>query len=203
MMSSKPWVYIASPYTSGDPAQNVRFQLKIWNFLVDDGRVVPVAPLWSHFQHLHQPRPYGDWVAYDNEIISRCDACLRLDAVDDVNGYFQHESRGADAEVALFERLGRPVFFTFEEMLRWASDTRSLRPIVTGHGPSGSSPSGAASSQGRPGAWWRAITIRGPGSTCASISRWLFRGLGGPTPSAIAETGRNASTSRSSTSAEA
>lgn len=123
-MMSKPWVYIASPYTAGDQAQNVRFQLKVWNLLVDNGRVTPIAPLWSHFQHLHQPRPYDSWVAYDNEIISRCDACLRLAAFDASNGYHQHESRGADAEVALFKSLGRPVFFSIEEMLRWALATR-------------------------------------------------------------------------------
>lgn len=117
-MSSKPWVYIASPYTKGDQAINVRFQMQMWNLLLDIG-VIPIAPLWSHFQHLHHPRPYGDWTSYDDEIISRCDACLRLDAVDEKAGYRQAESSGADAEVRLFEMLRKPVFFAVGDVQRW------------------------------------------------------------------------------------
>ena len=115
---SKPWVYIASPYTRGDQAINVRFQLRTWDLLLNAG-VVPIAPLWTHFQHLHIPRPYPDWTAYDNEIITRCDACVRLDAEDAPMGYRQHESSGADAEVDLFRQLGKPVFFSVMNVLRW------------------------------------------------------------------------------------
>jgi len=115
---SRPWVYIASPYTKGDAAINTRFQMRMWDALLDVG-VVPIAPLWSHFQHLHNPRPYRDWVAYDNEIITRCDACLRMTATDEHTGYVQRESSGADAEVLLFEKLGKPVFHDFYDLLRW------------------------------------------------------------------------------------
>jgi hypothetical protein len=115
---SKPWVYIASPYTKGDQAQNVAFQFRIWDFLLDAG-ATPIAPLWSHFQHLHIPRPYQDWTAYDNEIIARCDACLRLNAEDTRTGYIERVSSGADAEVDLFLRLGKPVFFSVADVLRW------------------------------------------------------------------------------------
>lgn len=116
---AKPWVYIASAYTKGDPGINVLFQLKAWNELLDMG-VVPIAPLWSHFQHVYFPRPYEDWVAYDNEIIARCDALLRLDAEWPVGGgrYFQHESPGADAEVALALSLGKPVCYSVVELCR-------------------------------------------------------------------------------------
>ena len=81
-MTGKPWVYIASPYTHGDPAINVRAQMG----------AVPIAPLHSHFQHLFRPRPYRHWIELDLEIMQRCDACLRI-----------------DAEVAEFQRLGKPV----------------------------------------------------------------------------------------------
>ena len=113
----KPWVYIASAYTKGDPGINVLFQLKIWNTLLDMG-VVPLAPLWSHFQHVYFPRPYCDWVEYDNEIITRCDALLRLDATWPVGDgmYVQHESPGADAEVALALSLGKPVCYSLFEL---------------------------------------------------------------------------------------
>lgn len=115
---SRPWVYIASPYTKGDAAINTRFQMRMWDCLYDLG-VIPIAPLWSHFQHLHNPRPYRDWVDYDNEIILRCDACLRLTATDAVVDYHQTESSGADAEVRLFMSLGRPVFYEFWDLKRW------------------------------------------------------------------------------------
>ena len=114
----RPWVYIASPYTRGDQAINTRFQMRIWDCLLDIG-VTPIAPLWSHFQHLHNPRPYRDWVDYDNQIIRRCDACLRLAATDEETGYRQHASTGADAEVLLFQSLGKPVFTDFRGLMAW------------------------------------------------------------------------------------
>ena len=123
-MPTKPWVYIASPYTKGDQAINVRFQMRMWELLLDLG-VVPIAPLWSHFQHLHAPRPYQDWIDYDNEIIPRCDACLRLDAEDFKVGYRQSESTGADAEVKLFESLGKPVFCSLDELVHWHATSMS------------------------------------------------------------------------------
>jgi len=115
---SKPWVYIASPYTKGDQAQNVRFQLDTWNWLLDQG-FTPIAPLWTHFQHMHKPRKYADWTAYDNEIIARCDVCLRLAAINAELGYMQYESFGADAEVELFRQLGKQVFFECVSLLSW------------------------------------------------------------------------------------
>lgn len=119
---TKPWVYIASPYTKGDQALNVRFQMSVWDRLISLG-VVPIAPLWSHFQHMHAPRPYQDWIDYDNEIITRCDACVRLDAFESNalgrEDYYQSESSGADAEVELFRKLGKPVFFGVHELKHW------------------------------------------------------------------------------------
>jgi len=117
----RPWVYIASPYTKGDQAQNVAFQMRTWNVLLDAG-VTPIAPLWSHFQHLYLPRPYQDWIEYDNEILHRCDACLRLSAEDTRTGYLQRESSGADAEVELFRKLGKPVFFFIDDVVRWRAN---------------------------------------------------------------------------------
>lgn len=117
----KRWVYIASPYTKGDPAINVRTQLMAFDALLDLG-VVPVAPLFSHFQHLFLPRAYQDWIDLDLEVIQRCDACLRLPAAAEVkNGqpYYQWESSGADGEVAEFVRLGRPVFHLIDEIREW------------------------------------------------------------------------------------
>lgn len=126
-MPNKPFVYVASPYTKGDPAINVHFQCEIFNNMIDEGSCIPYLPLWSHFQHLVFPRPYEDWIAYDNAWIEghKFDACLRLNASCEMpNGtiYEEMKSSGADNEVALFEKLGLPVFYNFVDLYAWAND---------------------------------------------------------------------------------
>lgn len=120
---SKPWVYIASPYTLGDQAINTRFQCEVFDKLLSDGIVLPYPPLWSHYQHILYPRPYQDWIDYDNELIKRFDAVLRLDASYEFsNGttYYQSESTGADNEVRQFEEMGKPVFYSIGALYEWA-----------------------------------------------------------------------------------
>jgi hypothetical protein len=112
-------VYIASPYTKGDVAMNTHFQCKVFNQMLDDGKAWPVAPLWSHFQHTLFPRPYKDWIAYDQAMLQLYDACVRLTARLESIGYEQHESSGADGEVATFDKLGKPVFASLEDLYRW------------------------------------------------------------------------------------
>ena len=121
----KPVVYIASPYTKGDVAINAHFQCKVFDQLLTEGRVLPVAPLWSHFQHVLFPRPYEDWIAYDQAMLSLYDCCLRLDAELDRLSYRQSDSSGADAEVESFRRMNRPVFKSIEALYRWLENGAS------------------------------------------------------------------------------
>ena len=118
---AKPWVYIASPYTKGDPAINVHFQMRMFDSLLSDGLVIPYAPLVSHFQHAVFPRSYSDWVQYDLELLERFDAVLRLAASHDLNGkvYRQHDSAGADGEEAKARELGMPVFYNACDLYKW------------------------------------------------------------------------------------
>lgn len=116
-----PVVYLASPYSKGDPALNVHFQCWIFDRLLGDGLVLPVAPLWSHFQHTLFPRPYEQWVQYDLSLVSRYDACLRLSAEIPRCNYRVDESRGADREVELFRQLLKPVFFSIADLYAWAA----------------------------------------------------------------------------------
>ena len=81
-------IYIASPYTLGDVAVNVKLQIDIADDLMNNG-FAPFVPLYSHFQHMAHPRPYQDWVNIDLEWVASCDAVLRLGG----------ESKGADGEV--------------------------------------------------------------------------------------------------------
>lgn len=93
-------VYIASPYTKGDVAVNVKRQLDYYDELVNYG-FYPFAPLYSYFQHMVHPRPYQDWINIDKVWVLACDCVLRLDG----------ESSGADGEVELAKENGIPVFY--------------------------------------------------------------------------------------------
>ena len=98
-------IYIASPYTVGDIAVNVKRQIDCANELMDLG-FAPFVPLYSHFQHMVHPRPYQDWTKLDLVWVESCDALLRLDG----------ESSGADGEVEYAKKLGIPVFYSIEEL---------------------------------------------------------------------------------------
>lgn len=87
---------------------------------MDGGLVWPVVPLWSHFQHTLFPRAYEDWIAYDLALLPRYDACLRLNSEHPDLDYSESRSSGADREVAEFKRMGKPVFYSIEELYAWA-----------------------------------------------------------------------------------
>lgn len=116
----KPTVYIASPYSKGDVAMNVHFQCQIFDELLTEGRVLPVVPLWTHFQHLIFPRNYEDWIEYDQALLRLYDCCLRLKADIPRLSYEKYDSSGADAEVETFEKMHRPVFYSKDDLYRWA-----------------------------------------------------------------------------------
>lgn len=99
-------VYIASPYTIGDTAENVRAQMDIFNTLANTGKIAPFAPLLFHFQHLVHPRRTDDWLAMDFEWVKTCDAILRLPG----------ESRGADLEVQFAQSFDIPIFYTIDDL---------------------------------------------------------------------------------------
>jgi len=101
-------VYIASPYSLGDQAKNVRRQIDCADKLMYLG-FVPYAPLMSHFHHLVYPHPIEDWYKLDNEWVRACHYLLRLSG----------KSKGADDEVALAEELGIPVFYSIGELFMY------------------------------------------------------------------------------------
>lgn len=98
-------VYIASPYSIGDVAVNVKFQLDIADDLMNMG-FIPFAPLYSHFQHMAHPRPYSDWLRISLEWVKCCDCLLRLGG----------ESKGADMEVEFANEFDLPVFYSLEKL---------------------------------------------------------------------------------------
>lgn len=99
-------IYIASPYTVGDTAVNVKRQIDTASKLMDLG-FVPFWPLHSHFLHMAHPKPYEDWLNMDFEWLPVCDAVLRLSG----------DSSGAEKEVVLARQLDIPVFSTIDELV--------------------------------------------------------------------------------------
>jgi len=91
----------------------------VFNKLMDDGKVWPVAPLWTHFQHTLFPRPYNDWVEYDRALLHLYDACLRLNAEIPELHYSESKSFGADGEVDYFKSVDKPVFYSIESLYEW------------------------------------------------------------------------------------
>lgn len=98
-------VYIASPYTIGDSAVNVKRQIDAFDELLTRG-FIPFAPLMSHFQHMVYPRNYEEWMEWDFEWVEACDCLLRLSG----------ESLGADREIEHAKKHGIPVFYSIDQL---------------------------------------------------------------------------------------
>lgn len=100
-------VYLASPYTKGDCAVNVRESILVADKLASLG-FIPRWPLSSHFWHMIIPHEYEFWMELDYAEILKCDYLLRLPG----------ESSGADAEVKFALACGIiPVFYSIEELV--------------------------------------------------------------------------------------
>lgn len=100
-------VYIASPYTKGDAAENVRRQIDAFDGLAYHG-FAPIAPLLGHFVQIVNPLDYDTWTRIDMALVLKSDAVLRLEG----------ESYGADAEVLEASRSGIPVFYDIPALVR-------------------------------------------------------------------------------------
>lgn len=99
-------IYVASSYSLGDPAANVRRQIDAGEELINAG-FYPYLPLLSHYQHQIYPHSYETWTRLDDAWVSVCDALLRLPG----------ESPGADREVELAEKLGIPVYYSISDLV--------------------------------------------------------------------------------------
>jgi len=105
MAPPKYKVYVAGPYTIGDPAINTRTMIFACDKILDEG-FIPFCPLLTHLWHIVSPKAYDVWTEYNNAWVVACDCLLRIPG----------ESKGADAEVALALSLDMPVFYNIQEM---------------------------------------------------------------------------------------
>jgi hypothetical protein len=101
------FIYIASPYTLGDVAVNVKVSMDATNQLIDKG-FYPFCPLLSHFLHMANPQPYKVWIEYTIAWMEKCEAIIRLSG----------ESAGADLEEARAREIGLPVYRSVEEFFK-------------------------------------------------------------------------------------
>lgn len=98
-------IYIASAYSLGDQALNVRRQIEAADKLLEMGHI-PFIPCLSHLWHLISPKSYEEWLRIGIEWLRRCDALLRLDGL----------SIGADLEVAEAKRLCMLIYYGLENV---------------------------------------------------------------------------------------
>jgi hypothetical protein len=108
----RPLVYIAGPYSNGDPVWNTNKMIKIGNELQDTGLVTTFVPHLSLFLHAIDPRPYEHWLEWDIALLKRCDALLRVPGL----------SSGADKEEVYAVQKDMPVFDDQSLLIKWAQE---------------------------------------------------------------------------------
>jgi hypothetical protein len=115
-------VYIAGPYTLGDPIVNTRRAMDAYDKLIDRG-MAPYCPHVTMFHHLIRHRDPQEWIGIDLEWLRVCDIVLRLPG----------ESAGADVEVAFANDLNIPVIFgDLNEVCRLAQQMQTQRGEADG-----------------------------------------------------------------------
>lgn len=103
-VTTRPLVYIAGPYTRGDPVLNTREAVK-WGERVEARGCDVFIPHLSLLWHAISPAPLERWYERDLAVLARCDAVVR----------FPGESTGADKETAFAEERGIRVFLVEED----------------------------------------------------------------------------------------
>lgn len=101
----KPWVYVAGPLSS-HPMHGTHEALRIGRILMEEG-FVPYVPHLTTFWDIVAPMAYEKWMLHDMDIIERMDCVLRLPG----------RSSGADAECDYAISLGKPVFYSVDDLI--------------------------------------------------------------------------------------
>jgi len=99
------YIYVAGPYTQGDPAINTRNAILIGEEIVRMGHI-PFIPHLTHFWHMIFPHEYQYWMEMDEKWLIRCDVLFRMPG----------NSPGADLEVKIAKERGMPVYYSLEEL---------------------------------------------------------------------------------------
>ena len=121
-------VYIASPYTNGGAADNVRRQLEAQKVLMDK-KFVAFAPLITHFADIHHPRSEHEWLDWELEWLKECDFLVRIRPTD--GDGIETPSKGSDIEEQTARDHNMPVynFESVEELKIWLI-TNEIEDII-------------------------------------------------------------------------
>ena len=92
------YIYVAGPYSQGDPILNTRKAIEVGEMLWSLGHN-PFVPHLTLLWHLVSPQQLGFWYKYDNAWLVKCDGLVRLPG----------ESPGSDKEVELAKENNIPV----------------------------------------------------------------------------------------------
>lgn len=105
-------IYISSPFgnkETGEPGlDDLARACQVASSLIGLGFVPFAAAPWFEMLNAASQQIWQEWLTQSACWVSRCDALLRLPG----------DSRAADFEVDLAESLGKPVYFSVEELLR-------------------------------------------------------------------------------------
>ena len=101
------YIYIAGPYSKGDPVVNTANVIKAADILAIAG-YIPFIPHLTLFWHFLNPHDIDFWYKYDMAWLAKCDYLLRLPG----------ESPGADNEVYWAKKLGMLIYYSVEEAIK-------------------------------------------------------------------------------------
>ena len=107
-------VYIAGPYTNGDPVLNIQRVIRAAELVRHYGHL-PFVPHLSHLWHLCSPHDYEYWMEMCLEWVAECDCLIRLPG----------ESEGADREYLRAKALGIPTYWRKDmdlTLTEWVND---------------------------------------------------------------------------------
>lgn len=99
-------VYIAGPYSTGDPVLNVKAAIDAADFLASAG-LYPYIPHLTMFWHLIHPHEISFWYEIDREFLLYCNCLLRLPG----------RSKGASEEVDLARANKIHVYYSAEHLV--------------------------------------------------------------------------------------
>lgn len=103
------FVYVAGPLT-GDQLVNIRLAIDAADSLRREG-FIPFVPHLNGLWYFVYPNDYEEWLRMDLLWLEKCDAVLRLDG----------DSKGADREVKHAKERGIPVFYSMQDLMRYAT----------------------------------------------------------------------------------
>lgn len=101
-------VYVAGPYSS-HPETGTNNAIDAGDMILALG-FIPYVPHLSHFWDKRHPHSWETWMALDYHWLHLCNALLRLPG----------DSRGADQEEVWARGANIPVFYSVEELVKWA-----------------------------------------------------------------------------------